>query len=166
MAAASIKNGLVFWNYTVGRGYKKEDVAHFLDCLREVYGKIKFAVFLDNAKIHDNDYLRSHAFDLGIPLIFNMKYRPEFNGIENLWLHTKIAYKKHVTHCRYTGQKWNNEELCAELITQVARETIIRGLERGMNNILNAKPILPRHAEKLMDDVNDLNDAFAECHID
>ena len=123
-------------------------------------------MFLDNASIHNNDFLRQHAFDLDIPLIYNMPYRPEFNGIENLWLHTKVAYKKHITGCKYRGQSWKNPEVAARLIEQVPRATIIKGLERGMNNLLNAKPILPRHAELLMDDVNDLNAAFADCHID
>lgn len=166
MAAASIKNGLIFWNCTVGRGYKKEDVAHFLNCLKHKFGNIKFAVFLDNAKIHDNDFIRAHAFDIGVPLIYNLKYRPELNGIENLWVHTKIAYKKHITHCRYTGQSWNNHAICERLISEVPRDIIVKGLEKGMQNILNAKPILPRHAESVLDDVNELDAAFADCHID
>ena len=166
MAAASIKNGLIFWNSVVDRGYKKEDVAHFLNCLKAKFGNIKFAVFLDNAKIHDNEWLRAHAYDIGVPLIFNLTYRPELNGIENLWQHTKIAYKKHITHCKYTGKSWNNVAVAERLILQVPRETIVKGLEKGMHNILNAKPILPRHAEATMDDVNGLIGAFDGVHID
>ena len=52
MAAASIKNGLVYHEELIGRGFHKEDVQAFLMVLKAKYGNVKFAVFWDNAKMH------------------------------------------------------------------------------------------------------------------
>ena len=166
MVAASKENGLVYWDYTVGRGFKKEDVMDFLGALRNKYKNLKFAVFLDNAKIHDNEAVRARAYDLDIPLIFNMKYRPEFNGIENLWLHTKSAYKKHVTGCRFRGESWDNVALSKQLLEDVDEKTIVEGLMRGYRNMENAKPIKKRKAEAEQDKMKDLIKAFDASHID
>lgn len=165
MAAASINNGLIFYNHTVGRGYKKEDVCQFLEELKFRYKDKKFAVFLDNAKIHDNEMVRAAAFDFEIPLLFNMKYRPEFNGIENLWVRTKAAYKKQIVGFRMRGQKWCNVKLAETLIKNVPKHQIIEGIERGIHNIQNAKPIMKRQAEKDQDDLNELIGAMDNFHI-
>ena len=61
------------------------------------YGDIKFAVFWDNASMHKSDETRLVASDLDVPLVFNLPYCPMYNGIENLWVHTKAAYKTAVT---------------------------------------------------------------------
>ena len=103
MAGASLQNGLVYWEKIVGRAYKKEDVWAFLKNLKKRYGRIKFAVFLDNASIHSSDATRSVAFDLGVPLIFNMPYRPAFNGIENMWGHAKEQYRKVMKDHKFRG---------------------------------------------------------------
>ena len=34
------------------------------------------------------------ARDLDIALVFNVPYRPEFNGIENVWAHAKAAFRQ------------------------------------------------------------------------
>ena len=54
-------------------------------------------MFWDNTGMHKSDETRLVASDLDIPLIFNLPYCPNYNGIENLWVHTKAAYKTAVT---------------------------------------------------------------------
>ena len=115
MVGASIKNGVVHHELIVGAGYKKEDVCHFLKVLKKKYKDVKFAVFLDNASIHTSDHTRLFAYDLGIPLIFNIPYCPQYNGLENLWIHTKVEYKRRVTKCIYQSLKWDNEDLVTEI---------------------------------------------------
>ena len=99
MVGASISKGVVHHELLVGRSYKGEDVRHFLQELREKYGAESFAVFLDNASIHKSDATLAVAAGLDIPLLFNLPYCPEYNGLENLWLHTKAAYKQRVLGC-------------------------------------------------------------------
>ena len=71
--------------------------------LKAKYGKVPFAVFWDNARMHTCEETRLVASDLGIPLIFNLPYCPQYNGLENLWTFTKAHYKAAVTRHLYTG---------------------------------------------------------------
>ena len=147
----------------VDRGYKKEDVWHFLKVLKARYGKVKFAVFLDNATIHTSDATRLYASDLGIPLIFNLPYRPEYNGLENLWLHTKAEYKTTVLAWRYQGVSWDNAELAAKLIEKVDTQVLVKGLQRGLENLVNAKPAKKPQDEQVVDEMNEFCKFFANA---
>lgn len=85
--------------------------------------------------MHACDATRSMAYDLDIPLIFNMPYRPEFNGIENLWAHAKAQYKRMMLGNHAMGKSWKNQEVVPELIMNVPNDVIIEGLKRGERNL-------------------------------
>ena len=57
--------------------------------------KIKkpFAVFLDNASIHNGRYIKNWYQENKIECIFNVKYCPHYNGIETLWAYMKQKFR-------------------------------------------------------------------------
>jgi transposase len=64
---------------------------------------------LDNASIHRADYTRNAAQLLGIPLVFNLPYRPDLMGIEYMWCHAKAAFRTAINKYRKVGIDWTNE---------------------------------------------------------
>ena len=106
--------------------------------LKAKFGKVRFAVFWDNAQMHKADDVRNTATDLDIPLIYNIPYCPQYNGLENMWMHTKAAFKTLVTQSMYAGKKWSNADFVPRVTKAVPKEVIIKGLQRGLENLVNA----------------------------
>ena len=50
------------------------------------------AVFWDNASIHRANVVKEAADRLGIKLIYNVPYRPDFMGVEFYWRKAKNLY--------------------------------------------------------------------------
>ena len=62
----------------------------FLRFLRGLNAKRKdkhqfYALLLDNTAIHKSDEIFKYCDKMDIRLIWNVAYRPDFNGIETVW---------------------------------------------------------------------------------
>ena len=57
-----------------------------------------FALFIDNASIHneESEKLLAYCDKFDIQVIFNVKYRPDFNGIEGVWGWAKKKYRARI----------------------------------------------------------------------
>ena len=93
MGAASPGDGILHYRTLVGEGFKQDNLIAFMKDLKNVYKPKRIAVFMDNARFHTTDNVKRAATDLGITLIYNLKYRPDLNGLEDVWTHVKAAYK-------------------------------------------------------------------------
>ena len=62
--------------------------------------------------------------------------------------------------------KWDNEDLVTEIFRSVERDTIVKGLQRGLENLVNAKPIFRPDDEADQDDLNAFCQAFEDAHLD
>ena len=68
------------------------DVVSHLKELREINEKLPLAVFMDNAKIHDNELVEECCKKLDIRRVFNVGYSPELNPIELCFSQAKRYY--------------------------------------------------------------------------
>ena len=70
----------------------------FFDFFEELCRKLDdgqpWCMMLDNCSIHRTLKLKARAAELGIPLVFNVAYSPQYMGIETFWANTKRAYKQ------------------------------------------------------------------------
>ena len=132
LGAASAQNGAFHWELKEGSGMKKEDIVEFLAKLRKGYGPTTpLAVFLDNASCHKANVVKAAANDLGIALIYNLPYRADLNGIENVWVHVKASYRtKKVKHLM-AGVSWSNKDLVIEVLRDLEPKTIKAAIIRG-----------------------------------
>ena len=117
--AASASDGVLHYETKVGAGIRKEDIVPFFTKLKKYYGKHKLAVFLDNASSHKALIVKQAAADLGIVLIYDVPYRPDLNGLENVWVHVKNNYRYKKTRHLMAGQSWDNEKLVKECIAEL-----------------------------------------------
>ena len=93
---AGVKYGFHHYDLHEGRAYDRWD---FIDALKRFHTKMngdKYALFLDNASIHKAKDTKYMAEEWGIPLIYNVPYRPDFNGIEFVWGWAKQCYRKRI----------------------------------------------------------------------
>ena len=98
--------------------------------------------------------MKAAAADLDIVLIYNVPYRPDFNGVENLWTHAKAEYKARKLGHIMTGLSWNNQHEAEAAIQSIDRETAIKCLERGLTALQNGEPIHVKKEEKIQDKMN------------
>ena len=70
-------------------------------------------IFTDNASIHTS-YATLNACneeDINIDMIYNIAYKPMYNGIEYFWLRVKALYRKKISHLRINMQDFVNAEV-------------------------------------------------------
>ena len=106
--------GLIHYNMIEGEGFK---TATFMDFLRSLHNqklrKNRVALLLDNSSIHNEKttVFEKYCERFDIQIIFNIKYRPDFNGIENVWGLAKRRYRAKIDWHKANGVSWNNEML-------------------------------------------------------
>jgi transposase len=102
VAAISASEGLVCQMQAEG-SFNAEDMVELLQKIRIFYGKEKVAVFWDNASIHRAGIVLEAAEKADIPLVFNLPYRPDLNGIELLWRKAKNTFYRLMDSFRVNG---------------------------------------------------------------
>ena len=83
MGAISSKGN--YFYYDRSHYFTAEDVLKFVKLIKQKMRGKQWAVFWDNATIHRAKVVDEYLESKGIPVIRNLAYRPEFNGIESLW---------------------------------------------------------------------------------
>ena len=71
------------------KGFDRYDMIGILRKLRDRLPEGNIALFWDNASIHKAKDTVEAADELFIAPFYNIPYRPEYNGTENLWGHMK-----------------------------------------------------------------------------
>jgi transposase len=98
------------------RAFNGEHIAAFFKTLKKFEMPNKpMAIFLDNAKIHQKVPIAA-AEKLKMPLLKNMKYRPDLMGIEGFWRHAKQTYKKKIAHLRVNNRPIENWQVVVDSI--------------------------------------------------
>ena len=54
------------------------------------------------------------------------------------------------------GQSWKNKDLVPALMKTITNEVVIKGIERGLQNLVNAEPRFAPEEEKVNDEMNAL----------
>ena len=101
------------------------------------------AVLLDNSSIHNE---KSTAFirycdKFDIKIIFNVKYRPDFNGIEAVWGWAKKEIRAKLDWFKANGLEWNELQLVEDIMGSIPKEVAINCTRAGFKNIEKGVPV-------------------------
>jgi hypothetical protein len=119
-----------------------EELKRFFSAEAEV--PQRFAVFWDNASIHKTKEVQASAKRLGIPLLYNLPYRPDLNGIELHWRRCKQRWGALIDSFRANGlDKWSPLGTVENVCTGVERELVQRSAQSGWLALRDAEPIQP-----------------------
>ena len=66
---------------------------------RKMRGK-RWAIFWDNCRTHHAIIVKEYLIDKDIACVFNLPYKPEYNGIESLWSYQKAVFRKEITKAK------------------------------------------------------------------
>jgi transposase len=140
--AISEQSGLSITRYSRA-AFTHEDMVAFLEALRGYYGPTKqLAVFWDNASYHRSPAVLKAARKMGIELVRNIPYRPDFNGIEILWRKAKSTYYKFVDSMRAMGRReWDQHELVRRCVEEVPVDMVQRMALGGWHRLNSGLPI-------------------------
>lgn len=102
-------------------------------------------IFLDNASIHRSKLVKEICEERGIPLLYNIAYRPDFNGIEGVWGYAKRIYSKYALSLRldYDPAHWDNEAIVNECLKDVKPATASAFIAHGWKQLMAGQPIVP-----------------------
>ena len=93
VGAISSEHGKEHFQY-VNKSFDGEQFRRYFCELARHMKQRKWVAFLDNCSIHRGPVMKQLARTLNVPLVWNVAYAPEFNGIENFWAAAKRTYKK------------------------------------------------------------------------
>jgi transposase len=118
VAAVSTDNGFEY--YELFHGAVDRDLfAEFIEGLREDQGAEKFAIFMDNLRVHHTLKVKDLCKKLDIPLVFNLPYSPDLNPIETYFSLLKNLYKRMKLNYIATGKEINLPDMvdrCADKV--------------------------------------------------
>ena len=70
---------------------------------------------MDNCSIHKAKAVREFCQINNIPLVFNIPYCPEYNGIEALWGVWKFQFRKQLLDLNLKGDQFKVQEIIEEI---------------------------------------------------
>lgn len=147
---ASMEHGLIHWKMQKQQAFNQYT---FIDAVLELQDKFleqkqQFVLFLDNASIHRSKRVKAICEERGIPLVFNIAYRPDFNGIEGVWGYAKRIYRQAAVSLRLglDPEVWDNETMVNECLKEVSVATARAMVKHGWNQLMAGRAIVPdRH---------------------
>jgi transposase len=66
----------------------------FLDVLLKDNNPLSTTLFMDNCSVHHSKKVTEFCKLLGLQIIFNVPYCPQYNPIERVWAVAKNSYKR------------------------------------------------------------------------
>ena len=91
IGAVSAERGLIFYDLRP-KSIKSSDFCLFLRQLKSRCVKSP-VILLDNCTVHKAKIVKELCIELGIKVIFNVPYAPQFNGIEHVWAMAKSKFR-------------------------------------------------------------------------
>ena len=155
LAAATAQDGFIHYMTKERAGIKKEDVIVFLKTLKKNSPSHNIVVFCDNGSCFTANDTKYAANDLGVTILYNLPYRPDFNGMENVWRQVKAHYRNKIVAHLCSGVSWKNSDLVTESIQSVDRLTVRNGITAGLDALDAGNPINPVEGEDIDEQMND-----------
>ena len=145
---AGTRSGFNHWELLDAKAFDRWD---FINAVKRHHQKMageKYALFLDNATIHRAKDTKMMTEILRIPLVFNVAYRPDFNGIEYVWGWAKQAYRKRMA-ASLIGTKFSkeltfsNRTMVDRVLLDVPQDLAKTQVRRGWEQLAVGKPMQP-----------------------
>ena len=93
------------------KSIKKEDFLIFIDMLCEHENICRGSILLDNCSVHRSRLVKEEMGKRGLKIVWNLPYRPEFNGIEGAWALMKAHYRKLLLRNMIVGRSLRLKEI-------------------------------------------------------
>ena len=123
-------------------GLNAKDILEFYKELRAKHpGKI--AIYADNGRYQNSPEIRKWSEENGVPVMNNLKYRPECNGIEEIWGWAKRKYRAIVGYHKAMELDWNQIEMVKAIMESVPKGVASAYITRGWDALRTAKAIVP-----------------------
>ena len=94
-----------------------------------------FFILTDNASIHKTKIVKERLAELGIPLVLNVAYCPDLNGIESFWAASKRIYRAIGTQVLLRGRKRDLEAEAREANARVSDLVAVKCARDGLRAI-------------------------------
>ena len=88
-----------------------DDFAQYVMALLENHDSSSIALFMDNLAVHHTPANKELFEELGLEVIFNKPYSPDFNPIESVFSIVKNHYKRAKFECENNSRKYKMEKL-------------------------------------------------------
>ena len=98
IGALSNKGSYIYWaspDY-----FDRFDILKFVQMLERRNRGKNWAIFWDNCPTHKANIVKDYLGEKGVPIVFNLPYCPEYNGIESLWGFQKKKFRKLITEAK------------------------------------------------------------------
>ncbi len=156
--ATSVLRGVVYYKTHHGEAFTKVLFMEFLRGLHNRCRQQPIAILMDNPRIHPEEEVEAYADKFDIRILWNVKYRADFNGIELVWGWAKREYRKKVDWLKANGIGWKQPELVEEVLASIPTEFAVTAARKGFACIEVGKPVRskrfvegPKHDLKLGD---------------
>ena len=136
-AASSVKSGMVHYTTLLKEAYTTKTFMKFMRALHNKCSKKSIAILIDNCGIHDHktpEFIE-YCDKRDIVIIWNIKYRPDLNGIEFVWKWAKKEYRSWVDWFRANGMNWNETQLVEIIMDSIPTDVAVKETKRGFANI-------------------------------
>ena len=87
--------------------------------------------------------------DPDIRVIYNLSYRPDFNGIELFWAAAKKDYRSRLDWLKANGRPWVQADLVQQCVEGVSDETAQRLARAGWLRLFKGRPVVPLSRERM-----------------
>jgi hypothetical protein len=121
-------------------GLNSRDILRFYKELK-AKSPNRIAIFCDNGGYQSSPEITAWSEESGVPIIHNVKYRPDCNGIEEIWGWAKKLYRPLVLYHKAMNLDWDQIEVVTKIMEQVPQETASKYVQRGWTALRNAEPI-------------------------
>ena len=100
--------------------------------LLEIHDSSKIALFMDNLSVHHTPDNKQLFQELGLEVIFNKPYCPDFNPIECVFSNVKNHYKRARFHCENNSVEYQIQTLIEKAFGSVKLSSIRNDINHSM----------------------------------
>ena len=132
VGATSISRGRELFEYR----HRSFNALHFKGFVERLHQRMQgrpYFLFLDNATIHRAGVVKDRCRQLGVKVVFNVSYCPEYQGIERVWAIAKRHFKRSGTQQLMYGLKRDLTAEAKAAVDLVTDEQMMRCTRHGLN---------------------------------
>jgi len=134
IGAITSKTGRHYLKY-YGKYLKSNDFIDFVRVLKQKVLPAKLAIFTDNCSIHKSKKVKAYIKEENIPMVFNIPYKPEWNGIEFLWAYYKFHFRKDLLDAKVENETTLLSDIISSIETTLSKPMIKRIASKGWKNL-------------------------------
>ena len=109
-----------------------DDFAQYVMALLEIHDSSKIAIFMDNLSVHHTPDNKKLFEELGLEVIFNKPYCPDYNPIECVFSNVKNHYKRARFHFENNSVEYELQSLIEKAFASVKLSSIRNDINHSM----------------------------------